>query len=591
MTAPSPVTLATSIPSYSITVNGSALDTSYQVVSIETWTGVNKLPRARLVISDGSAADATFAISETSALIPGVTLVIAMGYGSSTTTIFSGVIYRQGLEFTANGPSRLVVEATDKAMVMTLARANAIFTSTTDSSVISTLISTAGCTPDVTSTSTQHEAIVQYYSTPWDLMVLRAQASGMVVTVSAGTVTVAPPDTSTTAVLSLTFGQSILDFRADMDASTQLAASAIQSYAWDPATQALVQSSSASASVSTPGNISSSTLAGVFNVSPYLQQTGGEMVADELTQWSSAELLKSELSKIRGQVTFQGSALAVPCCMVTLAGLGARFNGDAFVSGVYHRLAEGLWITTVDIGLSPSWFAAVAPQIPAPGASGQLPPINNVQTGIVKQIDSDPDGEFRVLVTVPVLQASDGTGVWARFGSFYASNGIGSNFYPEIGDEVVLAFLNGDPRYPVILGSLYSKANPPPFPPTTGGDGAPNNTKSFMTKSKLHMDFIENLPKMQLVTPAAQSIAIDDSAGSIVLTDKNGNTITMDSSGITLKSASDITLTASGSIKATASADVTISASASFSTTASASAKLTCDGPVQIKGATVALNP
>jgi len=590
MTAPSPVLAAITPPMYTITVNGSALDSSYQVASIETWTGVNKLPRARLVIYDGSAADATFAISETASLIPGVALEIALGYGSSTTTVFSGVIHRQGLEFSANASSQLVVEATDKAMVMTLARANAIFANKKDSDIISSLISTAGCTPSVTGTSTVHETIVQYYSTPWDLMIIRAQANGMVVIVSAAKVTVAPPDTSASPVLTLTFGQSILDFRAEMDASTQYSAGAITSYGWAPGTQALVQSSSASASVSTPGNISSSTLAGVFGVSAYIQQTGGEMLEAELTDWSSAELLKSQLSKIRGQATFQGSALAVPGCMVTLAGLGGRFNGDAWVSGVHHSLAEGLWRTTVDIGLSPSWFAATAAQVPAPGASGQLPPMNNVQTGVVKQIDSDPDGEFRVLVTLPLLQASDGA-VWARFGSFYASNGIGSNFYPEIGDEVVLAFLNGDPRYPVILGSLYSKANPPPYPPATGGDGAPNDIKSFMTKSKMHIDFIEHLPKMLLTTPASQSIAIDDDAGSIVVSDKNGNTITMDSSGITLKSASDITLTATGSIKMTADANIEMTASASFKTTASASAQLSCDGPVQIKGATVALNP
>lgn len=589
MTAPSPDQLATTIPAYTISVNGSALDSSIQVVSIETWAGVNKLPRAKLVISDGSAADEDFPISDGSSLIPGVTLEIAMGYGSSTTTIFSGVIHRHGLEVTQNGPSRLVVEATDKAMAMTLARANAVFQQMTDSAICEKLISGAGATPKVTGTSTTHEAIVQYYATPWDLVVMRAQANSMVVTVAAGTVTIAPPNTSGSPVLTLTFGQSILDFRADMDASTQYSSGAIQSYGWDPGTQALAQSSSASASVTTPGNISSSTLAGVFNVSSYIQQTGGEMLAAELTDWSSAELMKSQLSKIRGQVRFQGSALVTPGSMVTLAGLGDRFNGNAFVSGVHHQLREGLWRTTVDIGLSPDWFAETAPRVSSINASGQLPSMNNVQTGIVKQIDQDPDGEFRVLVTLPLLQASEG--VWARFGSFYASNGIGSNFYPETGDEVVLGFLNGDPRYPVVLGSLYSKANPPPYPPTSGGDGAPNNIKSFMTKSKMHIDFIESDPQILITTPGNQSISINDKTTSITVTDSNGNSITLNSSGITLKSASDITLNATGSIKMTANADVNISASASFATNASASAQLSCDGPVQIKGATVALNP
>ncbi|OYY71791.1 type VI secretion system tip protein VgrG [Sphingomonas sp. 28-63-12] len=591
MTAPSPVDLATSIPFFEITVDGQPLDTSIQLVSIDVWSGVNKLPKAKLVMSDGSPADETFAISETSALIPGVAIVIKIGYGSDRTQIFSGVIQRHGIEIAANGPSRLIIEATDKAMVMTLARQNAIFENMTDSAVWQKLISAAGLTANVKSTSTQHERIVQYYATSWDLLVTRAELNAMVVLVDGGTVSIAPPDTSTAPVLTLTYGQSILDLRADMDAATQLSDSAVQSFAWDPATQKLLQSSTASASVATPGNITSATLAKVFPVEQYLQQSAGALVAGELTDWASAELTKSRLAKIRGQARFQGSALVKAGSMVTLAGLGDRFNGDAYVSGVHQRLSEGLWMTIVDFGLSPAWFAATAPRIAAPGAAGQLPPIPAVQTGVVKQIDSDPDGEYRVLVTLPLLQATGDGAVWARFGSFYASNGIGSNFYPEIGDEVVLAFLNADPRYPVILGSLYSKANPPPYPPTTGGPGAPNDTKSFMTKSKMHIDFIESSPEMLLTTPGKQSISINDKAKSITLTDMNGNSITMDTSGITLKSAKDITLTAGGSIKQTASVNVSINASASLTANASASAKFSSDGPVTVKGAIVQLNP
>jgi len=592
MTAPSPVQLATAPPSWTITANGSALDTSYQIVSIETWHGVNKLPRARLVISDGSAAGEGFPISEGSTLIPGVALSIALGYGSSATTVFSGVIQRQGLEFSANGPSRLVVEATDKAMAMTLARGNAIFENMTDSAVCSQLISSvSGLTPDVTSTSTQHAAIVQYYASAWDLMVIRAQTNGMVVTVDAGTVTVAPPNTSTSPVLALTFGESLLEFRGHMDAATQIAASAIQSFAWDPATQALAQSSGASASVTTPGNISSATLAKVFDVSQYLQQSSGALQAAELTDWSSAELLKTQLAKIRGEARFQGSALVKPGTLVTLAGLGERFNGNAWVSAVNHRLAEGLWITSIEIGLSPNWFAASAPDVAAPGASGQLPPVNNLQSGVVKQIDSDPDGEFRVLVTLPLLQATSEAAVWARFGSFYASNGIGSNFYPEIGDEVVIAFLNGDPRYPVVMGSLYSKLNPPPYPPTAGGSAAPNNTKSFMTKSKLHIDFVEDAKQILIKTPGNQSVDVNDQAKSITITDMNGNSITLDESGIAIKSAKQITMSAGTDISASASSNVSITAQASLTASANATAELKASGMMTVKGATVALNP
>lgn len=235
-------------------------------------------------------------------------------------------------------------------------------------------------------------------------MILRAQASGMVVSAAAGTVTVAPPDTSQKPVLTLTYGQSILDFRAEMDSSTQFTAAAIQSFAWDPTAQALAASVTPSAPVSTPGNMAPATLAAVFGVKQYLQQTSGEMAAAELTQWSSARLLKSQLAKVRGSVRFQGSALVHPGCMVTLAGLGDRFNGEGYVSSVHHNLADGHWRTSVEIGMSPSWFAETAPHVASPGASGQLPPIGAVLAGIVKQIAADPDGEFRVLVTLPLVQ-------------------------------------------------------------------------------------------------------------------------------------------------------------------------------------------
>lgn len=585
MTAPSPTQLANVPPTWAIKTNGSAIDSSIQVVSIDVWTGVNRLPRARLVITDGSAADETFPISETAALIPGATLTIALGYGSTQTQVFSGVIQRHGLEANVNSPSLLVVEATDKAMAMTLARNNAVFQKTTDSALCTKLIgNVSGLTPKVSSTSVTHEAIVQYYATDWDLMVMRAEASGMVVMVADATVTVAAPKTSTSPVLTLTWGQSILDFKGEIDAATQLNAGAIKSFAWDPGTQKLLQSSTPSSSVSTPGNLSSSTLAGVFGVASYYQQSSGALLDSELTDWSSAELLKSQLAMLRGEVRFPGSALAVTGCMVTLAGLGARFNGNAWVSGVHHQLAEGWWRTTCELGLAPGWFAASAAQITAPGASGQLPPANNIMVGTVKQIHEDPDGEFRVLVTLPLLQATDG--VWARFGSYYASNKVGSDFYPEIGDEVIVAFLSGDPRYPVILGSLYSKANPPPYTPDDK-----NSIKSLWTKSGMHIDFVETDPSILITTPKKQSIKIDDKNKNIVVTDVTGNTITMSESGIKIDSPKDITISATGSISMSAGTSFDIKAGTSLTTKASTSTQVNCDGPIQIKGITVALNP
>ncbi len=600
MTAPSPQQIAGQLATFDIKANGAPIDSSWQVQSIDIWTGVNKLPKARLVLFDGDAAEETFPISETKTLIPGATLAITLGYNSINTEVFSGLIYRQGVEITENAGTTLIVEATDNAMAMTLARHNAIYENLTDSALIEKLIGNAGLKKTVTATSAQQTSIVQYYSSDWDLMVIRAELNSMVVLVEAGAVTVATPDTSKPPKLTVSFGDSILDFRADMDATTQYAASAIQSFSWDMASQALATSGTASASVNEPGNIPSADLAKVFNVSPYPLQTGGEVAVADLTAWSSGDLLKTKLAKIRGHVTYPGSALAKMGDMITLAGVGDRFNGDAYVSTIHHSLAEGFWRTTAEIGLSQQWFSAVAPNIAAPGASGQLPPISGLQTGIVQKIDGDPDGEFRVYVTLPLLQASGKLGVWARLGSFYASNAIGAQFYPETGDEVVVAFMNDDPRFAVIVGSLYSKTKPPPVTPA-----AANPQKCIVTKSKLRLDFFDDKHAIEISTPKGQSIRVDDDAESITIKDKSGNKATFAAGGITLDSAANITLTAKGNIdikaqgnlalKATANVTVdglqiTQSAQTSFSAKGNAEAKLIASGMLTIQGALVKIN-
>ena len=73
-----------------------------------------------------------------------------------------------------------------------------------------------------------------------------------------------------------------------------------------------------------------------------------------------------------------------------------------------------------------------------------------------------PDGEDRVQVRVPVINSQD-DGLWARVATLDAGENRGSFFRPEIGDEVVLGFLNDDPRDPIILGMLNSSAKPAPI--------------------------------------------------------------------------------------------------------------------------------
>ena len=52
---------------------------------------------------------------------------------------------------------------------------------------------------------------------------------------------------------------------------------------------------------------------------------------------------------------------------------------------------------------------------------------------------------------------------WVRVAQISAGKRWGASFWPRIGQEVVVAFLEGDPDQPVIVGSLYNNQQMPPY--------------------------------------------------------------------------------------------------------------------------------
>ena len=542
---------------YQVLANGSPIDSTYNVTSINIQKEVNKIATCEIVVLDGSASQEDFPISDSNTFVPGTSIEVKMGYESHNETVFKGIVLRQGLRVMSGQGPVLEVVCKDEAVKMTVGRKNAYYKDTTDSDAISKVIGNyGGLTADVSSTSGQLPEIVQYYATDWDFILSRAEFNGMIVTTESGKVSVKDPDSETTEVLEVVYGQDILDFDASVDALNQY--KSVKANAWDMKNQQIISGQSSLSDYS-QGNISNSKLAEVIGLSDFELQSTAPLDSGSLNTWAKAQTTKSKYAKIRGSVSFQGNAKALPGTLISIGGMGGRFNGKAFISGVEHKLSAGNWITEVQMGISPDWFASQV-RMQAPLASGQLPGIQGLQNGTVKQINEDPDGEFRVLVDVPII-APGGDGVWARYANFYATNEAGSFFYPEVGDEVVLGFLNDDPRYPIVLGSLYNSnsKNAPYTPDET------NSTKAIVTKNKLKLIFDDENKVVTIITPGENQMVWSDQDQSITIKDQNENSIEMSSSGITIKSASSMTLQAAESITMKAGESVTVQGGESVS--------------------------
>ncbi|XYI02870.1 type VI secretion system Vgr family protein [Sorangium sp. So ce1128] len=116
-----------------------------------------------------------------------------------------------------------------------------------------------------------------------------------------------------------------------------------------------------------------------------------------------------------------------------------------------------------------------------PAMSTPRPRIQGVQTAVVTAeehegaggegrpvINADPLA--RVRVRFPWDQRADGydrtpSSDWIRVSQQWAGAGYGALYTPRVGHEVLVAYLQGDPDRPVIVGRVYNGQNKPPYDP------------------------------------------------------------------------------------------------------------------------------
>ena len=83
---------------------------------------------------------------------------------------------------------------------------------------------------------------------------------------------------------------------------------------------------------------------------PKLEATYGDNIF-ELQLKMDAEHPSSVVTKYTGFFTTSGTTLAMTNTMITVKGVGNRFNEDLFISGVEHVVSAGNWITKFQIGI------------------------------------------------------------------------------------------------------------------------------------------------------------------------------------------------------------------------------------------------
>ncbi len=321
----------------SITVNGTVLEDTYPLVSIRTLHEINRIPHAEVILIDGSPDSGDFALSEGSNLIPGAEISISAGYDSKNDVIFKGVIVKQAIKISNDSTSNLVITCKHKAVQMTYNRNDSVFLKMKDSAIISKIIGNYSLSSSVDATTFEYENVYQKSATDWDFIVARADFCGLLVSYNGETINVKKPLLTATPVLAVTYGESIYSLNAEFDGERQ--AASIEAIGWSPKDLAVTAASKASEpSLNEQGNLEAKTLSKGFGNQELTLYSGTPMDSANLKVWADSKLLRMRLSALKGSVTFQGSGKVNAGDMLQLAGLGDRYNGNAFVSAVEHTV-------------------------------------------------------------------------------------------------------------------------------------------------------------------------------------------------------------------------------------------------------------
>lgn len=569
-----------SVVTHTIISGGTEVSKQYQLLSIIVNKEVNRIPMATLVYTDGEPSKQSFELSGKADFEPGKEIEIKAGYSSDEKLLFKGIVIKHSIRV-RNKNSVLIIECKDKAVKMTAACKNKYALDTKDSDIIEELIDTYGLDKDVATTTVTHKQIVQYNCTDWDFMLCRADVNGLLCIPNDGKLSVAPPEFGGEAALTIQYGATVHNLDAEIDARLQY--KSVKGSVWNYTDQELVKDTEAEdPGVPDAGNLSADTLADVIGESEYRLFNSAKIEEPELQAWVNAAMMKNRLAKIRGKVTTDGTADVLPGQLIQLNGVGDRFEGKLFVTGIRHQITEGLWQTTFQFGINPEWFVQTY-NVQQPLSGAMLPAIQGLHIGIVTQLESDPDGEDRILVKIPVIN-NDEDGIWCRVATLDAGEKRGTFFRPEISDEVIVGFINNDPRHAVVLGMLNSSAKPAPL---AAADD--NHEKGYVSRSEMKMIFNDDKKSFTLETPGGNKFIINEDEKKIHLEDQNGNKITMNEDGIKIESIKDIILKAAKDINAEG-VNINIKGSAQTKVEGSSGAEVSSGGTTNVKGSIVNIN-
>jgi phage baseplate assembly protein V len=401
-------------------------------------------------------------LTDSAVFAPGNDIELHMGYGRDLEPMVAGEIASLQPSFPASGAPTLTVTGYDRSQRLRHNEPDrAAFKYVTDSVIAAQIAAENGLVPVVDPSPFYHEHI-QQTGTDMAFLKERARANGFDVYVEWDRLHFELPRPPTQAYV-LEWGENLVSFTPRLSTAGAAGLQVVRSY--DEELAQTVVGIAAATDIDLEDvveRLGDSVLDALLSLGRRVSRR--QPVKSPLDAAAFAKALLSEI--LDGLYEGSGTTMGLPGLRagdpVTIRGVGRRFSGRYRLKRVTHRLDEGGFQTDFEVTqrASSSLLGMLRKSVAESPSPNGRDPVHGLAIGRVTN-NVDDEGLGRVRVHLPWF-SERGETRWVACMTPMAGSGRGMEFVPDIGDDVVVAFLAGNIDDPIVLGSVWNARQRPP---------------------------------------------------------------------------------------------------------------------------------
>ena len=399
----------------------------------------------------------------------GDAVIVSVKYEDGKEELVSGEVTSLEADLDASG-SHVVIRGYDKSHRLHRGRKARSWADQKDSEIAETIAGEAGLSSSVDDSEVAHAYIAQPGLSDWEFLASRAREIGFDLRVAGGSLEFKKPSSASDGPEQgspgraptegqIVYGENLVSFRPRVSIVDQ--ASSFEVRGWDVKAKKAVVGTAQPSNTSASIGLAQSAATEALGDKTYVRND--RLFAAEDAAKNAAAGLAASVGSTFGEA--EGVVVGDPKLKagsaVSVSGVGSPFDGKYVLTSTRHVLDRYGYRThfTVSghqdrtlIGLVSHGAAG------APSGVGQIVP--GAVPAVVTEVKDDPDKLSRVKVKFPWLDDSFSSD-WARVVFPGAGKDRGFACMPEIDDEVLVCFEQGDFRRPYVLGGLFNGVDLP----------------------------------------------------------------------------------------------------------------------------------